>query len=87
MGHFAQIRSRVLPISALLLPLLLPAVASAETGWGDANWGEMVWGGLIDRIPALPVEGIAFLTALLLGLSYWLFAARRRRSKRPPLHS
>jgi hypothetical protein len=35
----------------------------------------------------VPVEGIAFLTALLLFLSYALFALRRRRAKRPPLNS
>jgi hypothetical protein len=85
MARFAQTRSRVLPISALLLPVLLPNVASA--GWGDENWGEMVWGAGAPQIPALPVEGIAALAVLLLGLSSWFLAARRRRAKRAPLHS
>ena len=85
MARFAQARSRVLPISGLLLPLLLPTVAWA--GWGDENWGEMVWGGAAPPIPAMAVGGVVALAALLLGLSYWLLAARRRRVKRPPLHS
>jgi hypothetical protein len=85
MARIAQIRSRVLPISALLLPLLFPTAASA--GWGDENWGEMVWGAGAPQIPSLPVEGIVAVAALLLGLSYWLLAVRRRRGKRPPLHS
>ncbi|MHC4109242.1 MAG: hypothetical protein ACYSTY_14265 [Planctomycetota bacterium] len=86
MARFAQTRSRVLPIPALLLPLLLPAIASA--GWGDESWGTMVWGRFqLPEIPALPVEGIAALAVLLLGLSYWLLVARRRRAKRPSLHS
>ena len=85
MGHFAYTRSRVLPISALLLSLLLPGTALA--GWGDENWGEMVWGAGAPQIPSLPVEGIVAVAALLLGLSYWLLAVRRRRAKRPPLHS
>jgi len=54
MARIAQIRSRVLPISVLVLSLLFPSVA---------------------------------LAALLLGLSYWLLAARRRRAKRPLLNS
>jgi hypothetical protein len=85
MARFASPRSRVLPISALLLPLLVPTIASA--GWGDENWGEMVWGAGAPQIPALPVGGIVAVAALLLGLSYWLLAVRRRRSKRPTLHS
>jgi hypothetical protein len=86
MGLIAQIRFRVLPILALLLPVLLPAVATA--GWGGENWGTMVWGGFPSAdIPALPVEGVIALAALLLGLSYWLLAARRRRAKRQPLNS
>jgi hypothetical protein len=48
----------------------------------------MVWGGFPSAdIPALPVEGVIALAALLLGLSYWLLAARRRRAKRQPLNS
>jgi hypothetical protein len=77
MGHFTYTRFRVLPIPALLLPLLLPTIASA--GWGDENWGAMVWGASAPQIPSLPVEGIAALAVLLLGLSYWLLASRRRR--------
>jgi len=75
----------VLPIPALLLTLLLPTVAPA--GWGDENWGEMVWGAGAPQIPSLPVEGIIAVAVLLLGLSYWLLAERRRSAKRPPLHS
>jgi hypothetical protein len=85
MVRIAQIRFRVLPISALLLPVLLPAVARA--GWGDENWGEMVWGAAAPQIPSMPVEGVAALAALLLGLAYWLIAKRRRRAERTPLHS
>ena len=85
MAHFAQIRSRVPPIPALLLPLLLPTVALA--GWGDENWGEMVWGAAAPQIPSMPFAGIAALAVLLLGLSYWLLATRRRRAIRPPIHS
>ena len=85
MGYFAQIRSRVLPISVLLLSLLLPGFASA--GWGDENWGAMVWDAAAPQIPSLPVEGVAVLALLLLGLSYWLLTSRRRRAKSPPLHS
>jgi hypothetical protein len=85
MVRFSQIRFRALPISALLLSLLLPTVASA--GWGDENWGEMVWGAAAPQIPSLPIEGVVVLAVLLLGLSYWLLASRRRRVKRPPLHS
>jgi len=85
MARFVQVRLRTLAISAVLLPVLLPTVASA--GWGDENWGEMVWGGAAPHVPSLPVEGIVALAALLLGFSYWLLAARRRRVKRPPLHS
>jgi hypothetical protein len=86
MGRNADIRFRLLTIPALLLPVLLPTVASAV--WGDESWGEMVWGGspIVD-IPALPVEGIVALAVLLLGLSYWLLAARRRCAKRPSLNS
>jgi len=85
MARIAQTRSRVLPIPALLLPLLLPTIASA--GWGDENWGAMVWGAGAPQIPAMAVGGLVAVAALLLGLSYWLLAARRRRAKRPPLHS
>ena len=81
MARFALVRSRTLPIVAVLLP----SVASA--GWGDENWGEMVWGGAAPPIPSLHVEGIVALAALLLGLSYWLLATRRRRAKRPLLNS
>jgi len=81
MARIAQIRSRVLPILALLLPLLLPAIASA--GWGDESWRAMVWGAGAPQIPAMAVGGLVAVAALLLGLSYWLLAARRRRSKRP----
>ena len=81
MNLIAEIRFRVLPIPALLLPVLLPTVATA--GWGDENWGAMVWGGSRSvGIPSLQVEGIAALAALLLGLSYWLLAAWHRRSRR-----
>jgi len=82
---FALTRFRVLLIPALLLPLLLPATALA--GWGDENWGEMVWGAAAPEIPALPVEGIIALAVIFLGVSYWLSSSRRRRVKRPPLHS
>jgi hypothetical protein len=86
MGLIAQIRFRLLPIWALLLPVLLPTVAWA--GWGDENWGTMVWGGTpTASIPSLSGEGITVLAVLLLGLSYWLLAARRRRAKRSPLNS
>lgn len=85
MGPFAHVGSRVLPILALSLPLLLPAVAWA--GWGDENWGEMVWGGGAPQVPAMTVGGIAGLAVLVLGLSYRFLAAQRRRIKRPPLHS
>ena len=73
----------VFPLISLLL--VLPTVAWA--GWGDTNWGEMVWGSAAPQIPSMPVEGVAALAALLLGLSYWLLASRRRRAKRPLLHS
>jgi len=85
MGEFARIRFRVLSIPALLLSVLLPSVATA--GWGDESWGEMVWGAGAPQIPAMAVEGIVAVAALLLGLSYWLLASRRRRAKRPPLNS
>jgi hypothetical protein len=85
MGHYSQIRFRALPIPALSLPLLLPTVASA--GWGDENWGEMVWGAGAPEVPAMTVGGVVAVAALLLGLSYWLLASRRRRAKRPPLQS
>jgi hypothetical protein len=74
----------LLPIPAFFLPLLLPAAASA--GWGDENWGEMVWGAAAPQIPAMAVGGVVAVAALFLGLSYWLLAIRRRRSKRPPLN-
>jgi hypothetical protein len=85
MRCFAWTRFRPLAIPALLLPLLLPALARA--GWGDENWGEMVWGVAAPQIPSMPVEGVAALAALLLGLSYGLLATRRRRANRPPLRS
>ncbi len=86
MARIAQTRFRVLPIPVFLLPLFLPTVALA--GWGDENWGAMVWGGFpFMDIPALPVEGVVAVAALLLGLSYWLLASRRRRAKRPLLNS
>jgi hypothetical protein len=85
MCPFVWTRSRVLPIPALLVSLLPPGVAWA--GWGDENWGAMVWGAGAPQIPALPVGGVVAVAALLLGLSYWLLASRRRRSKRPPLNS
>jgi hypothetical protein len=85
MARIAPIRSRVLPIPALLLPLFLPAAASA--GWGDENWGEMVWGAAAPQVPAMAVGGVVAVAALFLGLSYRLLAARRRRAKSPPLHS
>ena len=75
-------------LTSLLLALVLLLSGTASAGWGDENWGAMVWGGspTVD-VPALSVEGIAALAALLLGLSCWLLAARRTRSKRPPLNS
>jgi hypothetical protein len=85
MARISQIRFRVRPIPALILALLLPGVATA--GWGEENWGAMVWGAAAPQIPSLPVEGIVALAALLLGLSYWLLASRRRRAKRPSLYS
>jgi hypothetical protein len=85
MGDFAQIRSRILPIPAFILSLLLPAVASA--GWGDENWGEMVWGAGAPQVPTMTVGGVVAAAALLLGLSYRLLASRHRRAKRPPLRS
>ena len=85
MARFTQVRARVLPIPALLLPLLSPAVAAA--GWGDENWGEMVWGASAPQIPAMAVGGVVAVAALLLGLSYRLLATRRKRAKRPALHS
>jgi hypothetical protein len=85
MACFAWPRFRPLAIPAFLLPLLLPALARA--GWGDENWGEMVWGAAAPQIPAMPIAGVVALAVLLLGLSYWLLGSRRRRAKRPPLHS
>jgi hypothetical protein len=85
MACSTRTRSRLLPIPALLVPVLLPAVAWA--GWGDENWGEMVWGAGAPQIPAMTVGGIVAVAALLLGLSYWPLAVRRRRAKRPPLDS
>jgi hypothetical protein len=85
MGRIVLTRFRVLPIPAFVLPVLLPTVASA--GWGGENWGEMVWGAAAPQIPAMPIAGVAALAALLLGLSYWLLAARRRPKKRPSLLS
>lgn len=85
MNLLGPTRSPVLSISALLLPLLLPAIAAA--GWGDENWGEMVWGGGAPQIPATAVGGVVAGAVLLLGFSYRLLASRRRRNKRPPLHS
>jgi len=85
MHRVTPVRFRVLPILALIMPLLLPAIALA--GWGDENWGEMVWGAAAPQIPAMAVGGVVAVAALFLGLSYWLLAARRRRAKRPPLHS
>jgi hypothetical protein len=81
MAPFLSRNSTVFPLATLLL--ILPAVASA--GWGDENWGEMVWGGFAGvDIPALPAAALAILAVLLLGLSYSLFAARRKRAKRTP---
>jgi hypothetical protein len=85
MGPFAQTRSRVLPIFALLLPPLLPAIASA--GRGDENWGEMVWDAGAPQIPAMAVGGVVAVVALFLGLSYWFLSTRRRRAKLPLLNS
>ncbi|MBW2399018.1 MAG: hypothetical protein JRG80_07060 [Deltaproteobacteria bacterium] len=75
----------VLAAISLVMASLLPTVASA--GWGDENWGEMVWGAAAPQIPSMPVEGNVALAMLLVGLSYWLLASRRRRLKHPPLHS
>ncbi len=75
----------VLAAISLVMASLLPTVASA--GWGDENWGEMVWGAAASPIPSLPVEAIVALAAALLGLSYWILVARRRRAKRPLLNS
>ena len=77
--------ARALFFTSFAMAPLLPNVAWA--GWADENWGEMVWGAGAPQVPALPTEGIVALAALLLGLSYWLLAARRRRSKRPLLNS
>jgi hypothetical protein len=82
MIRLAKIRFRGLPIPAFFLTLFLPVAAFA--GGGDENWGEMVWGSFAGvDIPALPAAGLAILTALLLGLSCWLLAARRRWAKHP----
>jgi hypothetical protein len=82
MVRIAQTRSRVLPISLLLLSPLFPTVASA--GWGDENWGEMVWGSFAGvDIPALPAAGFAILVVVLFGASYWLLAVQRMRANRP----
>jgi len=84
MALFSSRISTVFPLITLLL--VRPSVAWA--GWGDENWGEMVWGSFAGvDIPALPAAGLAFLGVLLLGLSYWLLATRRRRSKHPSLNS
>ena len=77
--------STAFSLITLLLILVIPNVVSAS--WGDENWGEMVWGSAAPQIPSMPVEGVVALAALLLGISYWLLASRRRRAKRPPLHS
>lgn len=85
MGPCAQTRSRVLPISALLLPLLLPAIASAA--WGDENWDAMVWGAGAPGLPAMAVGGVVAVVALLPGLSYWFYSAWRSRAECPRLYS
>ena len=64
MGIFAQIRSRVLPVPALLLPNFVPAAASA--GWGDENWGQMVWGAGAPQIPAMTAGGIVAVALVFL---------------------
>lgn len=84
MGLFNHARSRLLSISTVPLLLLLPSGAWA--GWGDENWGEMVWGAGAPQIPAMTVSGVVAMALLLLILSYALFALRRRRSRRAPLH-
>jgi hypothetical protein len=85
MGRFTWTRFRALPIPAFLLPVLIPTAASA--GWGNENWGEMVWGAAAPQIPSMPVEGLIALAVVFLCLSYALFALRRTRAKRAPLHS
>jgi hypothetical protein len=78
--------SRAFGVLSFAMASLLSSVASA--GWGDDAWGAMVWGSAPSvRIPALPDGAPAALAALFLGLSYWLLASRRRRAKRPTLHS
>jgi hypothetical protein len=81
MGPFLSGISTVFPLISLLL--VLPTVAWA--GWGDDNWGEMVWGTFAGvDIPSMPVAALAILAVVLVGLSYWLLALQRKRTKRPP---
>jgi hypothetical protein len=78
--------SQALSVISFAMASLLPSVALA--GWGEDAWGAMVWGSAPPvSIPALPDGAMAALAALLLGLSYWLLATRRRRAKHPSLHS
>jgi hypothetical protein len=75
MKRRARTISSALRISAAVVILLLPCVASA--GWGEENWGEMVWGGSIPPIPSLSAEGLIALAILLLLVPTALLARRR----------
>jgi hypothetical protein len=61
-GHVIQVQFRMLPTPALLLPLLLSTVASADRG--GENWGEVRCAAPQIALP--PVEGIISLAVFLL---------------------